>query len=936
MNLLIRWLRTTLATLVLFVLVFLGFLGLCVFTPLGLHLALSISNSFTEQPVVTATGLRGSFATGATAQRITLGSTVLLEDTALSFSSFDLASGHVSVRIATAQLVSPFNLSIADYSNQPSLQASNLNLVIPLSLQGSAMLNVGPYSMPFQIENSAPNLEQKSKNISILNYYWDDSQTINLVFEGSLQHETLKTPPLQFNAQSLASPERRITQFDFTQHNTHGSAIFELNNNTNTYTLNYTHPESHTNLEIKAHQHTQGWNIPTLSLTTQSLVLGSSRAENLKLNGVLRQNAKNWDGLLHLSATQWTHKNLSLNDFSLDLTLSPRTDKNESGYHLVAKAAPNALPYIITLDSSGTKTSQQSNLTGTPLTPKRTVQNVSSVKKESQSQSLASSPLAPFTIKTAHQFSWNNQEAVLLLSHTTLNNDTALLANQHTPKRITISPRGIYTELQPESEPALCDFSLNYQDAQHWQGTLLLNQLDIAPLFQLGFAYSPALTWDQSVVKARLNATQHSASDQPDIRGDLQILSLEARLHLNELLPSYVPKINPLPIQNKNLKGSFSHNTLTIDGQVITVNDTPAQVIFKLPFLTDTPATQSPAFFLSLQGSALPLIAQENTQITSDSDLQIQSDGKKMNINGTFTLHNSYYHHSTPWNATPALPRETVICKKQNTPALPPLQKAYDITLHVPKGNSASLYGIHGNVHGTVRLKSASTTQDPLVFGHMDVESANVHFFGERIPLENMRFDWNSATVDNPECFIEISQHMSLPGNNHKQYFGVRITGLMQTPNIDFFSSPRKMTQYEILASLISNSQKLTQSVQSGSQDIQKLFDILGTNTLNTKDIADSLRTLSTIKRFFVFEYVDIAQNQSTSEAPESGGAFFRDLEFSLTRKIRENLTLQLKLNPDNPDATKLLLDTQLNKNLSVGAYIDSKGSGGVACHYRR
>ena len=195
------------------------------------------------------------------------------------------------------------------------------------------------------------------------------------------------------------------------------------------------------------------------------------------------------------------------------------------------------------------------------------------------------------------------------------------------------------------------------------------------------------------------------------------------------------------------------------------------------------------------------------------------------------------------------------------------------------------------------------------------------------IPIQKVSLQWVKTPIYDPLLDIFVERSFTIPSSQTRQTYGVSITGKLSEPQPSFFSSPKKMTPYEILASLLTH-QKANVLNTKQSRDV---LSLLGNQNLSEDEIIKMSRTLSAIKRMFIFDYIDYQSQELGSDS-----AFFRDAEIQLTRRLNKDLTLQLQLNSQKPGSGKVLLEKKINDNVSLNTYIDGSGRGGVACHITR
>ena len=538
-------------------------------------------------------------------------------------------------------------------------------------------------------------------------------------------------------------------------------------------------------------------------------------------------------------------------------------------------------------------------------------------------------PLYDFQV-TQSIHTQNNQTKLLYTQP--LLNQTRLFSSSNDSKSLTLSLDGLHIDpIQSNTAPAL-DLSGHISSLYHYQLNIIAKQLNIHHLFTNKWIHTGPLHIQKAEISGEALLSRISQTRPIETRNHFSIDTFEGDVHLREII-SNAPYTAPLKLTQQNLHANITPTHLSIYGEVLSKEKSTINISFQLNHQAswDTPLVP---FDLKLNGKNITLLSDNTSHIHADVELSCIATDHTLNTQGQITFHNTHYNHQAPWMNHLQLPSETIILKKSDKPApiIPPspILHSYDITLSTDKDNTINIFDIQANVEGTVRFH-AENSNEPLASGHVYLNSASLNFFNSLVPIEKLQLHWHNHPIINPELDAELKRSLHIPSQSKQQTYGLRISGPISKPILDFYSNPMQMTQYEILASLLSPTSRQS-SQYTPNLSSNKLFSLIDDENIDKKSLANSLKSLSAIKKIFIFEYIGLEDHY----AKNGTNAFLQDLELTLTRKLRDNVTLQLKLTPDSPDKNKLLIDTHLNKHVSVSTYVSSKGSGGVAAHFRK
>ena len=537
-----------------------------------------------------------------------------------------------------------------------------------------------------------------------------------------------------------------------------------------------------------------------------------------------------------------------------------------------------------------------------------------------------------FSFKTTQRISHNRDGAVFTYQDALLNQKPVYPSpNQskkiewHYQNGLTLHP------MQSKEHDNISDVSGTWSRHGDIDAHIVAHNFSLAPLFH----YQLIPTGPVSLTKASISGSADIKIEKHTplrVKGAFQVNELQGAVQLNSIV-SHLPHQSVLHFHEKQLSGTLDHNGMHLHGEVLTNNKDIIDVDLSVnPFHASLKDT---SYNLSIQGKNTQLLRNRTSDVHADVQLSLHEKAHHLHTVGRISFKNSHYSHHKPWTSHPQLPSEAVIVQSQTHPdapvKTPDRTYSYDITLDAAEKNTVDVLDIQAQLVGKIRLVANNET--PLTQGNIELQDASFRFFGNPIPIDSLSLTWHNVPIDSPDLHIELSQALQIPSKHQKQRYGLKVTGPIQQPKIDFYSDPMEMTQYEILASILTQNHKTQNNPLDGKAHASQLFSLIEQGMTDKQNIEDSLRSLSTLKRLFIFEYIDI---NDKNIKPNSSSAFIHDLELTLTRKLKDNITIQLQLSPDNPDRHKLLLDAQLNNHVSLSTYVDSKGSGGVAAHFRK
>ena len=861
--------------------VLLSTLGLILFTKLGVYLLITVSAWHVNLPM-SGHGVKGSLLQGFTVRNLSIkhGLTLNQVEGKIKLDWPSQTSLYLSVDSATPEFL-------------PKEIMTQTPGEIPLGLK----IELTTQQLSFNASNPFINLDWHQD--------WDDL--------GQFKHTQLTIDKQAHRFQNQSSKTSQFLGIDGPIISIQVSHKYD----DQSYKLNIQHKTKGHQVTLLANQLHQYWSVDHFHVGLSRIDTSQLKLQSLQWQYDLTPHQQR---LFNLSFDNLFINDHTLNHGQIQIEYNPELRHNSLQINGQLTSPKQGL---IKLSSTGNSLTQKSELLIQP--------NSHHPKLKLSTESIINPPS-----------SYHLQQPLSINFYNTLLNDQwLLLGNTNLPKTITIDKHGISSHWMPPSEnpfeKPLLDFSIQHT----WKNSPLnldikLHKAPITWLFVPPFINIEPVKINQAMLTGLIHISHQPQTPTPwQPKANLLIEGIEAEIDLVKLVPQLPDHQVKLMFKNNRLDASIDSNKLTLNGFIQADNSDPTNFTLDLllPFNTEPSVEQTVDFKLSAQGKNIRIKPNPNSSVIADLRLELSKQQYHMHTNLAIDFHDSYYTHKSPLKDLPyKLPQEIKFLDDAPKNSLaqpnasPPSTHSLDLYLRSKENNHFRILDITGELQGHLQLHQQKNSQT-LASGLLQAKKAAFHLFNQAIPIQKLQMQWQHTPLESAHLDAQIAN----TSQRQTARYGINITGILaKNVQLNFYSSQRQMTDYEILAALLFS--------KAGEKNRQtpynELLHLIEQHSLDKRDLTKSLHTLGQIKQMLFFESVQL--NQSSPQASNASLALINELELSLTRQMQHDMTVKLDIHPDNPHRNKVTLDKKINRNTSVSTYIDKSGGSGISWNYNR
>lgn len=214
-----------------------------------------------------------------------------------------------------------------------------------------------------------------------------------------------------------------------------------------------------------------------------------------------------------------------------------------------------------------------------------------------------------------------------------------------------------------------------------------------------------------------------------------------------------------------------------------------------------------------LTGTNAEVVNLHTAKVNINPDLDVTIVGNKVNVTGDVTVLDSLL---TPedYSSTVTLSDDVVFVSDQNKPKPSPWQLTSKIRLRLGDKVLLSFMGLRAILGGEVVL-SDSTAQATTASGQLFVKRGRFDIYGQSLKIQEGQLLFTGGPVTNPGLNVRAIKNVgaiSSSGSNfsdQQKYLsndttvGVKVVGTINKPKLSLFSTPRGLSQAQILSQLV-------------------------------------------------------------------------------------------------------------------------------------
>ncbi|WP_334014071.1 translocation/assembly module TamB domain-containing protein [Alteromonas sp. S167] len=404
-----------------------------------------------------------------------------------------------------------------------------------------------------------------------------------------------------------------------------------------------------------------------------------------------------------------------------------------------------------------------------------------------------------------------------------------------------------------------------FEDKKPLEGTLTLQQLDVAPLKPL----SPAIRTLTGVLNGEIVLA--GTVSEPALTGEMTISN--GAIDIQD---------TPVTLADWNQSIVLNQQTAKLDGTFVLGGG-------KGELTGDIDWSSTPSANFSLKGNAFE-VRQPNVRLKVSPNIEIAATKERVDVKGDVNI---------PWARIEieSLPESAVSPSKDvHLRGEPDREEPLDIVhasvmVNIDKAKTQEVkleaFGLTASLHGGIRVN----TQPALVgFGDLQILNGRYNAYGQQLIIQTGEVQFNGP-IDQPLLLVEAIRDPAKTDDN--VIAGIRIDGAADAPSINLFSEPA-MDQQGVLSYLLTGS-----GPNSGTQDPNYAALLLGFGLSNTKTLTGQVGSALGIDDFSL----------STNEN-----------RLSVTGQINDRLSVEYNVDVglSNNDANATLRRRQLPPDLAL------------------
>ncbi|WP_241480403.1 translocation/assembly module TamB domain-containing protein [Legionella norrlandica] len=338
---------------------------------------------------------------------------------------------------------------------------------------------------------------------------------------------------------------------------------------------------------------------------------------------------------------------------------------------------------------------------------------------------------------------------------------------------------------------------------------------------------------------------------------------------------------------------------------------------------------------IAVEGSNFPIANNKEFQISMSPQLKMQFTPSKFDITGTILIPNAHIKPQTFTNSLAA--SDDIVFKNKNAQSpIPMLNTNMSVRVEMGEEVELTFKGLHANLAGTVtvnQLPRGAITAN----GELTVKKGEYKAYGQDLAIEQGQLIFTGGRLDNPGINIKASKNVSnafgnLSGssqlfdfNNYSNLnigsnikVGVEVTGRLQSPKIQLFSTPPTLSQADILSLLVLG-RPASQANKAGAQLL-----LTAISSMNLGTGTNGAQLLEQLKQKLGFDLsvqTTGTYNQSTQQISDSTGVV-------VGKSLSDRIYLSYNVGLSQADPNVLTLKYILNKFLSIQVSSSDSGNG--------
>lgn len=339
---------------------------------------------------------------------------------------------------------------------------------------------------------------------------------------------------------------------------------------------------------------------------------------------------------------------------------------------------------------------------------------------------------------------------------------------------------------------------------------------------------------------------------------------------------------------------------------------------------------------ITLAGDNIPLINTPEYLINFSPNLSFEFTPSSLTMKGTLLIPHAQIKPQSFSNSV-SLTGDAVFAGNEQPPPNP-LHIDTDVRVEMGDDVAIDVQGLHGFLTGAIRLRQLP--QGPLTAsGELNVRDGQYKAYGQDLAIKQGQLLFTGGLIDNPGIHVRAvrqftNANTAFAGSNelldfnatnlktvdfgNKTTVGIEVTGRLNSPKVDLFSSPATLSQADILSLLILG-KPVNRANQAGGQLL-----LAAISSMNLDSGAEGLQLIDQVKQTLGLDFnfeTNSKYNQETKQTTEQKSVI-------VGKSLSKRLYLSYNFGLAQADSNVLTLTYLLNKFFSIQVNASLTASG--------